>query len=183
MSDNMKLATPDDMWKAYRGEKTRITATRIPGYESKTITGWVFPKEMHDFLKTMQYAANWYVYTIAKPSVSTTADVARTHNLKIEQLETLSNCVPEFNRWHCALVLKPEYIDRYFVMCSDQVNIGVLEPMFGMDQDGDSIIILKEEKVSDSNVLTITEGETPDQQRPKGDLDKLIKYHGHVAGD
>lgn len=155
MSDNMKLATPDDMWKAYRGEKKRITATRIPGYESKTITGWVFPKEMHDFLKTMQDAANWYVYAIAKPLETTTADDARPHNLlKTSQLATLSNCVPEFNRWYCALVLKPESIDRYFVMCSDKVNIGVLEPMFGMDQDGDSIIILKEEKVSDlENVI------------------------------
>ena len=54
MSDNMKLATPDDMWKAYRGEKTRITAARVPRITAKNITGWVFPKEMHDFLKTMQ---------------------------------------------------------------------------------------------------------------------------------
>ena len=68
-------------------------------------------------------------------------------------------------------------------MCSDRVEIGVLETMFGMDQDGDDIIILKEERVSDSDVLTITEGESSEQQRPKGDLDKLIKYHGHVAGD
>lgn len=149
MSDNMKLATPDDMWKAYRGEKTRITATRIPGCGLKTITGWVFPKEMHDFLETMQAAANWYVYAIAKPLDSTTADVARTHDLKISQLATLSNCVPEFNRWHCALILKPECIDRYFVMCSDRVELGILETMFGMDQDGDSIFIFKEEKVSD----------------------------------
>ena len=156
MSD-MKLATPDDMWKAYRGEKTRITAARVPGCEPKTITGWVFPKEMHDFLKTIQYAANWYVYAITKPLESTTADDARTDNLKTEQLKTLSNCVPEFNRWHCALVLKPEYIDRYFVMCSDQVELGVLEKMFGMDQDGDGIIILKEEKVSDSDALALTE--------------------------
>lgn len=138
------------MWKVYRGEKTRITATRIPGYESKTVTGWVFPKEMHDFLETMQTAANWYVYAITKPLVSTTADVARTHNPKTEQLATLSNCVPEFNRWHCALVLKPECIDRYFVMCSDRVELGILETMFGMDQDGDAVIILNEEKVSDS---------------------------------
>ena len=170
MSDNTKLATPDNMLRIYRGEKTCITATRIPGISAKNITGWVFPKEMHDFLKTMQTAANWYVYAITKPSETT-------------NLAGLSNCVPEFNRWHCALVLRPEYIDRYFVMCSDQVSLGVLEPMFGMDQDGDSIIILKEETVSDSDVLTLTEGETSGQQRPKGDLDKLIKYQGHVAED
>ena len=170
MSDNMKLATPDNMLKIYRGEKTCITATRVPGISAKTITGWVFPKEMHDFLQTMQTAANWYVYAITKPSETT-------------NLAGLSNCVPEFNRWHCALVLKPEYIDRYFVMCSDRMELGVLETMFGMDQDGDDIIILKEEKVPDSDVLTLTEGESSEQRSPKGDLDKLIKYHGRVAGD
>lgn len=183
MSDNMKFATPDDMWKAYRGEKTRITAIRVPGCEPKTITGWIFPKEMHDFLKTMQTAANWYVYAIAKPLTSNMVDVAeKYYNSETANLATLSNCVPEFNRWHCALVLKPEYIDRYFVMCSDRVGLGILEPMFGMDQDGDSIIILNEEKISDSDVLTLTEGETSEQQKSKGDIDKLIKFHGHVTG-
>lgn len=176
MSDNVKLATPDDMWQAYRGMKTKITATRCAGCEPKTIIGWVFPKEMHDFLETMQFAANWHVYAITKPLTS-------TNDVKTLHLATLSNCVPEFNRWHCALVTKPEYIDRYFVMCSDRVELGILEPMFGMDQDGDSIIILKEEKVSDSDVLTITEGKPSEEQRPRGDLDKLIKYHGRVAGN
>lgn len=165
MSDKIKLATPDDMWKAYRGEKTRITAIRVPGCEPKTITGWIFPKEMHDFLKTMQPAANWYVYAITKPLTSNMVDVAeKYYNSETADLVTLSNCVPEFNRCYCALVLKPEYIDRYFVMCSDRVELGILETMFGMDLDGDSVIILKEEKVSDSDVLTLTEGEPSEQQ-------------------
>lgn len=176
MSDNIKLATPDDMWKAYCGMKTKITAIPCPGCEPKTIIGWVFPKEMHDFLETMQYAANWYVYAITRPLTS-------IHDVKTSHLATLTNCVPEFNRWHCALITKPEYIDGYFVMCSDRVELGILETMFGMDQDGDSVIILKEEKVSDSDVLTLVEGEPSEQQRPTGDLDKLIKYHGHVAGN
>ena len=107
MSDNMKLATPDNMWKAYRGMKTKITAILCPGCEPKTIIGWVFPKEMHDFLETMQVAANWYVYAITRPLTS-------TNDMKTSHLATLTNCVPEFNRWHCALVTKPEYIDRYF---------------------------------------------------------------------
>lgn len=145
MSDNIKLATPDNMWKAYRGKRTRITAIRVPGHEPKTIEGWTYPKEMHEFLKTMMTVANWYVYAITKPTASTMVAVAKKHKLETSHLATLSNCVPEFNRWHCALVLKPEYIDRYFVMCSDRMELGVLETMFGMDQDGDDIIILKEE--------------------------------------
>lgn len=175
MSDNFKLATPDDMWKAYRGMKTKITATLCTGCEPKTIIGWVFPKEMHDFLETMQYAANWYVYAITRPLTS-------TNDMKTSHLATLTNCVPEFNRWHCALVTKPEYIDRYFVMCSDRL-FGILEPIFGMDQDGDSVIILKEEKVSDSDALTLTEGKPSEEQRPTGVLDKLMKYHELVAGN
>lgn len=191
MSDNIKLATPDDMWKAYRGAKTKITAILCAGCEPKTIIGWVFPKEMHNFLETMQVAANWYVYAITRPLTS-------TNDMKTSHLATLTNCVPEFNRWHCALVTKPEYIDRYFVMCSDRVELGILETMFGMDQDGDSVIILKEEacygtvtneiyhlwdREDDSDTLTLTEGEPSEQQRPKGDIDKLLKYHGRVAGN
>ena len=172
---DMKLATPDDMCDAYRGKKTCITAARVPGCEPTTITGWVFPKEMHDFLKTMLHAANWYVYAITKPTESTTTDVVKKHNSEITNLPRLSNRIPEFNRWFCELVLKPEYIDRYFVMCSDRVTFGILEPMFGMDQDGDDVIILKEEAISDSDVLTIMEEEISGQQRPTDDLDKLIK--------
>ena len=164
MSDNIKLATPDNMWKAYRGKRTRITAIRVPGNEPKTIEGWTYPKEMSNFLKTMMTAANWYVYAITKPLASTMVDVAKKHNLETAHLTTLSNCVPEFNRWHCALVLKPEYIDRYFVMCSNRVGLGILETMFGMDQDGDSVIILREEEISDSDVLTLTEGDSSDSE-------------------
>lgn len=51
MSDNVKLATPDDMWKAYRGMKTKITAILCAGCEPKTIIGWVFPKRCMAFWK------------------------------------------------------------------------------------------------------------------------------------
>jgi hypothetical protein len=181
MSD-IKLATPDDMWKAYRGEKTRITAARVPGHGPKTIEGWTYPKEMHDFLKVMMTAANWYVYAITKPTASTMVSVAKKYKLETSHLATLSNCVPEFNRWHCTLILKPEFIDRYFVMCPNQFH-NILETMFGMDQDGDSVIILKEEEISDSDVLTLTEGKPSEQQRSTDDHDKLIKYRGRVAED